>query len=59
MLKTYQIQLGWSVLNSAREFIDVRKANLKTTQVFWYASGIDLSYAEYWIKHSPILIFLN
>ena len=58
-MKTYEIKLGWSVLNSVHEFMAVRKANLKTTQVFWYASGVDLSQADYWIKKSPILIFLN
>jgi hypothetical protein len=55
----YTIQLGWSVFNSVKEFMEVRRANIKTTQIFWYASGVDLSYCEYSIKQSPILIFLN
>jgi len=59
MIRTYEIQMGWGVLNNVHEFMTVRKECLKITQVFWYASGIDLNYAEYWIKKSPILVFLN
>lgn len=59
-MKKYSIDsLGYFPCESCREFMDLRKANLKCTIIFWFASGIDLSDAEYWIKKSPIILFLN
>jgi len=52
----------WKGLDGAREFMYVRRANLKHTNIFWLTTGweIDLDMSDgVWFKRSPILIWLN
>lgn len=60
MLKTYYLNLGGApCTDSPRDFFLQRRDNLKTTQIFYYAKSVDLSYAEYYIVKGGILIYLN
>jgi len=60
MIKTYYLNLGAApCTDNSKDFFLQRKCNLKTTQVFWYAKGVDLSFAEYWIQQNAILVYLN
>lgn len=55
----YFLKLDYICADNNKNLFFQRKNNIKTTQMFWYASGLDLNYAEYYIKKSPILIYLN
>ena len=49
-------------LDACREFMDMRRANLKHTDIFWLTVGWEFDYDMsecIWFKRSPILIWLN
>lgn len=45
--------------NTAREFFELRKGNLKVTTIKYIPIGVDLRYADYYILHTAIILFLN
>jgi hypothetical protein len=59
----YTIQWqAWKDLSGCREFMRLRKANLKETTIVWVTTGweADPDMDEcIWYKRSPILIWLN
>jgi hypothetical protein len=49
-------------VKSSEEFIRLRKANLKITNVFWLVTGVEIdpTYDDCtYHYHTPVLIFLN
>lgn len=59
-IKTYYLNLGGApCTDSSRDLFLQRRANIKTTQILYYAKGVDLRYAEYWIQQGAMLLYLN
>lgn len=53
---------AWKQPNGCREFVEIRKQNLKHTTIVWIITGseidLEMDHCVYY-KSSPILLWLN